>query len=365
MASKQKKWKWTDAMVNDLLTFIKEFKSKKEFDGVDFEGDLIVFYREIRKMMAINFNDSDFGPVTVSECPKPLQDMNDKELKEFNDTVKLEKSAIKKGYDRVKEKIKALRQDYRTAVNNGTRSGSGRIVRDNWDDLTEIWAGSPATESIKNACTTREINAESLSELFVNDEEEEDLSRLSSSVHTAKRNTSSDFQQVDQPDQDEQENSESENSDNELASKKRLLPANPTPTFVDNKRKKLEKQLSAKQRDMVLINAAKKEIDLKTNIAHGLVESNKSINSAMTKMADSINSLGAGLVQGFGMLAQALSQNQQPQNHPVFGNLGMNFQPPFQPLSNFPGNQYQAYDGQPGNDQRMTAQLSNYGPGSG
>ena len=78
----------------------------------------------------------------------------------------------------------------------------------------------------------REINAESLSELFVNDAEEEDLSRLSSSVHTAKRNTSSDFQQVDQPDQDEQENSESENSDNELHSKKRLLPANPTPIMA-------------------------------------------------------------------------------------------------------------------------------------
>ena len=84
---------------------MKEFKSKKEFDGVDFEGDLVVFYGKIRKMMSINFDGSDFGPVTVSECPKPLQDMNDKELKEFNVMVKLEKSAIKKGYDRVKEKI--------------------------------------------------------------------------------------------------------------------------------------------------------------------------------------------------------------------------------------------------------------------
>ena len=62
-------------MVRDLLKFIKEFKSKKEFDGVDFEGDLVVFYGEIRKMMSINFDDSDFGPVTVSECPKPLQDI--------------------------------------------------------------------------------------------------------------------------------------------------------------------------------------------------------------------------------------------------------------------------------------------------
>ena len=97
---------------------------------------------------------------------------------------------------------------------------------------------------------------------------------------------------------------------------------------------------------MVPKNTAKKEIHLKTSIARGLVESNKSVNGAMSKMADSINSLGAGLVQGFGMLAQALSQNQQPQNNPVVGNLGMNFQPPFQPLSNFPSNQSQAYDGQ-------------------
>ena len=42
--------------------------------------------------------------------------------------IKAEKGDVKKGYDRVKEKIKALRQDYRQAVNKGTRSGSGRIV---------------------------------------------------------------------------------------------------------------------------------------------------------------------------------------------------------------------------------------------
>ena len=49
--------------------------------------------------MSINFDDSDFGPVSVSvsESSKPLQEMNEKELKEFNNEVKAEKSAIKKG----------------------------------------------------------------------------------------------------------------------------------------------------------------------------------------------------------------------------------------------------------------------------
>jgi hypothetical protein len=97
------------------------------------------------------------------------------------------------------------------------------------------------------------------------------------------------------------------------------------------------------------MNAAKKEIDLKTSIAHGLLESNKGINSAMSKMADSISSLGTGLVQGFGLLAQALSQNQQQQQNHPFGNFGVNYQP----LAGFPNTQYHS---QPINHQRVATQ---------
>ena len=69
--------------------------------------------------------------------------------------------------------------------------------------------------------------------------------------------------------------------------------------------------MSPKQRDVVLIDAAKKEIQLKTTIAHRMLNSNKSINNTMGQMAESINSLAGGL------LAQVLSQNQQQQNYPV------------------------------------------------
>lgn len=67
------------------------------------------------------------------------------------------------------------------------------------------------------------------------------------------------------------------------------------------------------------MDVAKKEVVLKTTIAHGLLDSNKSINSAIGKMAESINSLGTGLVQGFGLLVQALSQNQPQQSYPLHG----------------------------------------------
>ena len=344
VAKTTKKWKWTDEMLKGLLKYIQEFKSLKEFEGVDFEADLIVFYEEIRKVMADNFDD--FGPSKVSESPKPVQEMSEKELKEFNDQVKIEKSAIKKGYDRIREKIKVLRQDYRVAVNNGTKSGSGKIIRENWDDLTKIWAGSPATKAIKNGCTTRGINGERTGE--IREDEDQELANVFNEMEALKEAESWPYLQSEQQDKNNLNNSESDDSDTHASSNKRALPVNPTPKFVDNKRKKLEKQISAKQRDMVLLDAAKKEIELKTTIAHGLLDSNKSINNAMGQMAESINSLGSGPVQGFSMLAQALSQNQQQQNYPLHGI-------PFQqmPMTPLPTNHY--LDGQFGQERRLSS----------
>ena len=313
------KWKWTNEMVQSLLRNVKEYKSSMEFKGVDFEADLVVLYEEIRKLMALDFEG--FGEVHVSECSKPLQDMNEKELKEFNDMVKLEKVQIKKGYDRVKEKIKTLRQDYRTAVNTGTWSGSGRIIRDNWEELTDIWAGSPATKPMKSGCSTKVINENSFGDL--NDIEDEEMNENMAVEMELNISESVEF----------------DDSQTSVNPNKRSSSTNATPKFVENKRKKLEKQLSAKQRDMILIDASKKEIELKTNIANGLLDSNKTINVAVSKMADSISALGAGLVQGFSVLAQAMSQNQQQPGFAMH-NPGLNFQP----VPQFPRNQYHFHD---------------------
>ena len=52
-------------------------------------------------------------------------------------------------YNRVKEKVKSLRQKFRRVVNINTRSGSMKIVVDNWNKLKKFWGGSPAKISIK------------------------------------------------------------------------------------------------------------------------------------------------------------------------------------------------------------------------
>ena len=138
---------WSADQVELLLRYLKDFKTKCDFNGIDFEADLASMYTEIRRCMAADFPE-EFGPEVVTEPIKPLKEMSEKEYEAFKKHRDSERTHLKKGYDRVKEKIRNVRQDFRTAVNKGTRSGSGKIVQENFDLLSEIWGGSPATTSL-------------------------------------------------------------------------------------------------------------------------------------------------------------------------------------------------------------------------
>ena len=52
--------------------------------------------------------------------------------------AKSEKALIKKGYSRVMEKIKELRQKSSNAVTMGSRSGSGKLVMEFYDVMVKI-----------------------------------------------------------------------------------------------------------------------------------------------------------------------------------------------------------------------------------
>lgn len=130
-----------------MLKFVREYKSTCDFQGVDFEADLQSLYTEVRRCMASLYPD-DFGTPSLTETETSIKDIDKEEYEIFKSQNDEEKLAIKKGNDRVKEKIKNIRQDYRNAVNKGSRSGSGKIVKENFDLLNEIWGGSPATSTI-------------------------------------------------------------------------------------------------------------------------------------------------------------------------------------------------------------------------
>ena len=145
--NKKTKWVWSVEKVEEMLKFLREYRSTCDFHGVDFEADLQALYTEVRRCMATLYPD-EFGTPSVTETETSIKDMGKEEYQSFKSKIDEEKLAIKKGYERVKEKIKNIRQDYRTAVNKGSRSGSGKIVKENFDLLNEIWGGSPATNTI-------------------------------------------------------------------------------------------------------------------------------------------------------------------------------------------------------------------------
>ena len=64
-SKKSKGWTWRSEMVETLLLNIVEYKSEKEFEGVDFEADIIAFYSRLREMMAEMFPPTDFGPKAI------------------------------------------------------------------------------------------------------------------------------------------------------------------------------------------------------------------------------------------------------------------------------------------------------------
>lgn len=104
-------------------------------------------YTEVCWCLAVD-SSHDFGPESCHDPGKELKDMDSEEYESYRKRLEEEKQKIKLGYQRIKEKVKNVRQDYRSAVKKGTRSGSGKVVQDNYDLLSDIWGGSPSTTSM-------------------------------------------------------------------------------------------------------------------------------------------------------------------------------------------------------------------------
>jgi hypothetical protein len=110
-SSNNNSFNWSDADVEVLLSAASEFKTDKEFVGIDWES-VRNKYEEIGKRMA------QVGVVITKE--------------------------------RIAAKIKKIRIKYREAVDCGKRSGGGKIVAMNFKACSKLWGGCPAVDSIEN-----------------------------------------------------------------------------------------------------------------------------------------------------------------------------------------------------------------------
>ncbi len=95
--------------------------------------------------------------------------------------------------------------------------------------------------------------------------------------------------------------------------KKAKKTVSAVPRLVDNKRKQMEKTLSAAKRDQILMNATKEDLIMKKQMITSLEESNKSLQSTMQKMTESMSSMAEGISAGMRMIAMAMASPSQQQ----------------------------------------------------
>ena len=134
-------------MIEDLLNALKSYKTTMEYNNLDFNADKTKRYEAVRIALAKIYDGEErpFGPITMSNMAENLiQENREDAVSEIEE----QKKHIKKGYSRVMEKIKEIRQSFSHAVTQGRRSGSGKIVMEHYDILVEISGGSPSTEPL-------------------------------------------------------------------------------------------------------------------------------------------------------------------------------------------------------------------------
>ena len=108
------------------MRYLANYKAKMEVQQ----------YEEARKIMAhiYEHQPSYFGPESLNS------DVS-------SDELKIQKDLIKKGYQRVHEKIKELRENFKNIL-AGRRSGGAKINDRYYEDLLRIWVGSPCVEAL-------------------------------------------------------------------------------------------------------------------------------------------------------------------------------------------------------------------------
>lgn len=106
-----------------MIEALEASKTEHEGRGLDFEGDLVKLYSQLRKTMLEKYEQIDFGPTAVSEPTKSMKEMSKNEFKEHKKNAVGQQKAINLGYDRIKAKVKKIRSNFQKAVAEGTRSG--------------------------------------------------------------------------------------------------------------------------------------------------------------------------------------------------------------------------------------------------
>ena len=161
-----------------------------------------------------------------------------------NANVKKQMKALDRDTSGSWRKFKKIRNAFSTAITTGRRSRAGRTIMEKYGKLVLIYGGVPSVEPLA-------FGSDTASGIHIDDYNNGEEGRCSdednASTHHAASNNNS-----------PSNNSSNNNSINgNSSSLKRKNTDNPVPKLIDEKRRHLEKGLSARQRDQLLFSEAK------------------------------------------------------------------------------------------------------------
>ena len=176
------------------------------------------------------------------------------------------------------EKSKKIRQSFSNAVANGGKIGSGKIVLEHYDFLTNLFSDSASVESLKfglesssssisininSPATHLEVENNSVSDV-ANDASGSILADVEGNSSTPNTSSTPKFNNIRKGDYE-----------------------NCVPRLIDKKCRHLEKRLPQPQRDEILLKEAKNEGLFKMELSQAIKDSNKLFADAMRDMSKS------------------------------------------------------------------------------
>jgi len=216
------------------------------------------------------------------------------------DLIKKQKDAIAQGYRRVLEKIKDLRQGYSKAVISGTRSGSGKLVYQHFEALKNIWGGSANTKPLPTGVDTGSVNSggSDINDALMDDDDTRD-ENIDENINNI------DEEQADSPDENPVDTQQVVPS---------LVKTNHVQQLIDNKRKHLERNLSAAQRDSLLLKEAKEDRKERKDFMEIMKNSNDTLATALTNLSQSMLNISASIAQSTQLMARTFELNDNANN---------------------------------------------------
>ena len=232
-------------MVENLIESIKSFKASMTFKHLDFEADKIAQYSALRETMAAIYCDDEtlFCPTEAPNWAENFVQLTEEDQVTVKKEIKIQKEMIVKGKSRIQEKTKEIRQTFSKGAVSG---GSGKLVFEHCKKLVSIWGGSANIEPLSFEISSGEFD----------DEHQKFSADLD--VQEDNNNKNVDNNQDESGSEPEVDTRNSLQTSIPANTGKRNVGSLVVPRLIDNKRKHLERNLSAAQRDQLFMEEMKK-----------------------------------------------------------------------------------------------------------